>query len=95
VKAFTAKYGDIKQYAPYFYDGTMAIVEADEEGGLHGTGEIRPDDAQSDFSGATGRVEFDAKGDRKDADMTIFRLQSGRLRPVAIVRAGSPSPFGA
>src|SRR5512141_2351290 len=26
--SFTAKYGEIKQYAPYFYDGTMAIIEA-------------------------------------------------------------------
>src|SRR3954468_344759 len=28
LEAYNAKYGEIKQYAPYFYDGTMAIIEA-------------------------------------------------------------------
>src|ERR1043165_8135305 len=28
VDAFNAKYGDIKQYAPYFYDATNAVIEA-------------------------------------------------------------------
>src|SRR5258706_2665892 len=28
VDAYKAKYGEIKQYAPYFYDGTMAMIEA-------------------------------------------------------------------
>ena len=44
--------------------------------------------------GATGRVEFDAKGDRKNAEMTLFRMQKGEIVPVAIYRGGRIEPFG-
>jgi len=29
-----------------------------------------------DFAGATGRISFDEKGDRKDAEMTIFTMKA-------------------
>jgi len=45
------------------------------------------------FKGATGNVAFDAKGDRKDAEMTIFKLQGGKVVPVAIVKGGQTTPF--
>ena len=45
------------------------------------------------FTGATGKVEFDAKGDRKDAEMTIFKLEGGKVKPVAIVKGGVSTPF--
>jgi branched-chain amino acid transport system substrate-binding protein len=38
--------------------------------------------------GATGRIEFDAKGDRKDAEMTIFTMKGGNLDPIAVVKSG-------
>ena len=47
------------------------------------------------FTGATGKVEFDAKGDRKDAEMTIFRMgKDGKIAPVAVVKNGVSTPFG-
>jgi branched-chain amino acid transport system substrate-binding protein len=45
------------------------------------------------YKGATGTVAFDAKGDRKDAEMTIFKLQGGKVVPVAIVKGGQTTPF--
>jgi len=45
------------------------------------------------LAGATGKIEFDAKGDRKDAEMTIFRMHGGKIVPVAIVKGGVTSPF--
>jgi len=45
------------------------------------------------FAGATGKVEFDAKGDRKDAEMTIFKLENGKVKPIAIVKNGQTTPF--
>ena len=41
-----------------------------------------------DFAGATGRISFDDKGDRKDAEMTIFTMKGGRLLPIAIIKSG-------
>jgi branched-chain amino acid transport system substrate-binding protein len=40
------------------------------------------------YEGATGKIEFDAKGDRKDAEMTIFQMKNGNIEPVAIIKAG-------
>ena len=45
------------------------------------------------FTGATGKVEFDAKGDRKDAEVTIFKMVDGKLTPVSIVKAGVATKF--
>lgn len=39
------------------------------------------------FEGATGHIEFDAKGDRRDAEVTIFRFSGGAIEPEAVVRA--------
>ncbi len=44
--------------------------------------------ASISFDGATGHIEFDAKGDRKDAEMTIFQMKGGNVVPVAIIKAG-------
>ena len=46
------------------------------------------------FDGATGHIEFDAKGDRKDAEMTIFQMKGGKVEPVAIIKAGKTTKIG-
>jgi branched-chain amino acid transport system substrate-binding protein len=94
--AFTSKYGEIKQYAPYFYDGTMAIIEAMKKANSTDPAKFTPEMFNISFTGATGKVEFDAKGDRKDAEMTIFRMgKDGKIQPVAIVKNGVSTPFSA
>ena len=93
---FTAKYGEIKQYAPYFYDGAWAMVEAMKKADSADPAKFVPMIGQVSFTGATGKVEFDAKGDRKDAEMTIFRMgKDGKIAPVAIVKNGVSTPFAA
>ncbi len=93
--AFTSKYGDIKQYAPYFYDATLAVVEAMKKANSTDPAKFGPELFNVSFTGATGKVEFDAKGDRKDAEMTIFKLQGGKVIPVSIVKGGVSTPFAA
>jgi branched-chain amino acid transport system substrate-binding protein len=91
---FTAKYGEIKQYAPYFYDATNAIIEAMKKANSTDPAKFTPEMFNVSFTGATGKVEFDAKGDRKDAEMTIFRMgKDGKIQPVAIVKGGVSTPF--
>ena len=91
--AFKAKYGEIKQYAPYFYDGTMAIIEAMKKANSTDPAKFAPEMFNVSFQGATGTVAFDAKGDRKDAEMTIFKLQGGKVVPISIVKGGVATPF--
>jgi branched-chain amino acid transport system substrate-binding protein len=93
VGAYAAKYGEIKQYAPYFYDGTLAIIEAMKKANSADPAKFAPEMFNVSFKGATGTVAFDAKGDRKDAEMTIFKLQGGKVVPVAIVKGGVSTPF--
>jgi branched-chain amino acid transport system substrate-binding protein len=92
--AFRARYGDTKLYAPFYYDAAMAVVEAMKRADSADPARFVPELYKVDFTGATGRIAFDAKGDRKDAEMTIFRMKSGQIVPVAIVRGGVASPFG-
>jgi branched-chain amino acid transport system substrate-binding protein len=94
--AFKAKFGEIKQYAPYFYDGANAMIEAMKKADSTDPAKFVPMIGQVSFTGATGKVEFDAKGDRKDAEMTIFRMgKDGKIAPVAVVKGGVSTPFGA
>ncbi|HEX7557863.1 MAG TPA: branched-chain amino acid ABC transporter substrate-binding protein [Usitatibacter sp.] len=95
VSAYNAKYGEIKQYAPYFYDGTLAIIEAMKKANSVDPAKFTPEMFNISFTGATGTVAFDAKGDRKDAEMTIFKLKGGKVVPVSIVKNGVATPFTA
>lgn len=92
-KAFNAKFGDIKQYAPYFYDATLAVVEAMKKANSTDPAKFGPEINNVSFTGATGKVEFDAKGDRKDAEITIFKLKDGKVVPEAIVKGGTSTKF--
>jgi branched-chain amino acid transport system substrate-binding protein len=93
--AFTAKYGEIKQYAPYFYDATLAVIEAMKKANSVDPARFAPEMYNVSFTGATGKVEFDAKGDRKDAEITIFKMANGAIKPLAVVKGGVSSPFAA
>ena len=93
VNAFQGKYGEIKQYAPYFYDATNAVIEAMKKANSTDPAKFTPEIFNDSFTGATGKVEFDAKGDRKDAEMTIFKLEGGKVKPIAIVKGGVSTPF--
>ncbi len=92
--AFKAKFGDVKQYAPYFYDATNAVIEAMKKADSTDPAKFGPEIYNVSFTGATGKVEFDAKGDRKDAEITIFRLKDGNIKPLAVVKNGVSTPFG-
>ena len=91
--AFNAKYGEVKQYAPYFYDGAMAMVEAMKKANSADPAKFGPEVYNVSFTGATGKVEFDAKGDRKDAEITIFKMTSGKLIPTSVVKNGAATKF--
>ena len=91
--AFNAKYGEVKQYAPYFYDGAMAMIEAMKKANSTDPAKFGPEIFNVSFDGATGKVEFDAKGDRKDAEITIFKMTGGKIAPVSIVKNGVATAF--
>ena len=49
--------------------------------------------ASMEHKGATGTIRFDEKGDRKDAEITIFAMKGTKIAPVAVVKGGKPIKF--
>ena len=91
--AFTAKYGEVKQYAPFFYDATNLLIAAMQKVDSTDPAKYLPALAAISFDGATGHIEFDAKGDRKDAEMTIFTMKGGAVEPIVVFTGGKMVPY--
>jgi branched-chain amino acid transport system substrate-binding protein len=92
-KAFNAKFGKIQQYSPLYYDATNAVIEAMKAADSIDPARFRPELFKISFSGATGTIRFDDKGDRRDAEMTIFKMSGGRIKPVAMINNGQLKPL--
>ena len=92
-EAFRARYGDTKLYAAYFYDATNVLIDAMKRADSTDPATFGPRIYETNVTGATGPIEFDAKGDRKNAEMTLFRMHDGKIVPVAIYRDGKLEPF--
>ena len=80
-------------YAPFTYDAANLLIEAMKKANSADPAKYLPELAKSDFTGVTGRIVFDEKGDRKDAEMTIFTLKSGKITPIAVIKSGKTIPF--
>src|SRR3954452_5778832 len=73
-------------YAPFTYDGANLLIEAMKKANSAEPAKYLPELAKISYMGATGKIEFDQKGDRKDAEMTIFTMKTGKLEPIAVVK---------
>ena len=92
--AFVAKYGPTKLYAPFYYDAANVVIEAMRKADSVDPAKFTPEIYKLSHQGATGRIEFDGKGDRRNAEMTLFRMKAKEIVPVAIYRDGAILPFG-
>jgi branched-chain amino acid transport system substrate-binding protein len=87
--AYKAKYNaDPILYSPFTYDGTMLLIEAMKKANSADPAKYLPELQKISYRGATGPIAFDEKGDRKDAEITIFTMKGGKLDPIAIVKGG-------
>ncbi len=93
VTAFNAKYGEIKQYAPYTYDAANLILAAMQKADSADPAKYLPELQKVSMKGATGPIAFDEKGDRKNAEITIFTLKDGKVVPVGVVQGGKSYTF--
>ena len=86
--AFKAKYGDVKQYAPFTYDAANLLISAMQKANSTDPAKYLPSLASISYDGASGHIEFDAKGDRKNAEMTIFEMKNSKVEPIAVIKNG-------
>ena len=80
-------------YAPFTYDSANLLIAAMQKAGSVEPAKYLPALAASEHKGASGTIRFDDKGDRKDAEMTIFTMKASKVVPVAIVQSGKTIAF--
>jgi len=80
-------------YAPFTYDAANMLIAAMKKADSADPAKYLPELAKITYKGATGEISFDAKGDRRDAEMTIFTLQGGKIVPLAVIKGGKTIPF--
>ncbi len=92
--AYKAKYNvDPIIYAPFTYDAANLLITAMQKADSTDPAKYLPSLQKISYDGATGHIEFDDKGDRKDAEITIFTLKGGKLDPVAVIKGGKSIGF--
>ncbi len=75
-------------YAPFTYDAANLLIEAMKKANSVNPAKYLSELARISYEGTTGRIEFDEKGDRKDAEITIFTMKAGKIEPLAIIKSG-------
>jgi branched-chain amino acid transport system substrate-binding protein len=80
-------------YSPFTYDAANMLIQAMQKANSTDPKKYLPELAKLDFSGATGKIAFDSKGDRKDAEMTIFTMKGGKIEPIAIIKGGKTMKY--
>ena len=80
-------------YSPFTYDAANLLIEAMKKADSADPAKYLPELAKIEYNGATGRIAFDQKGDRRDAEMTIFTMKGGKLEPIAIVKGGKTMTY--
>ena len=92
--AFKAKFkADPLIYAPFTYDAANLIITAMQKADSVDPAKYLPELAKLSFQGASGKIQFDQHGDRKDAEMTIFTMKGGTITPIAIIKGGKSVKF--
>lgn len=89
LEAYKAKFGmDPILYGPFTYDAAKLLIAAMQKADSTDPAKYLPALQSIDHNGATGNIQFDEKGDRKDAEMTIFTMKDGKIAPLAIIKSG-------
>ncbi len=92
--AYKKKYNvDPILYSPFTYDAANVLIEAMKKANSSDPAKYLPELAKISHDGVTGKISFDAKGDRQDAEMTIFTMKGGKIDPIAIIKGGKTTSF--
>jgi branched-chain amino acid transport system substrate-binding protein len=86
--AYKKKYNDdVKVYAPYVYDALNVMVAAMVKAGSAEPAKYLPVLAKtSGYTGVTGTISFDNKGDIKNGALTLYTYKAGKRDQIAVVR---------
>ncbi len=80
VKDYEAQYGEMGQWSAYGYDAANILIQAIQQAGKKDRRAVL--EAMRDmgpFSGVTGEVVFDEKGDNQNQFIGVFKIEKGEL----------------
>ena len=80
-------------YAPFTYDAANLLIEAMKKANSTDPKTYLPELQKINYTGASGNIQFDEKGDRKDAEMTIFTMKGGKIEPIAVIKSGKTQSY--
>ncbi|QLG87219.1 branched-chain amino acid ABC transporter substrate-binding protein [Chitinibacter bivalviorum] len=76
---FKTKYGvEVQVYAPYSYDATKLMLAAMKQAGSADPAKYLPVLAKIESKGLTGPIQFDDKGDVKNAAVGVYVVKNGK-----------------
>ena len=76
---------EVQIYSPYSYDAVGVLVDAMKRAKSVDPAKYIAELPKTSYPGLTGKIEFDDKGDRKDAEMTIFTMKGGKIDDHSVV----------
>lgn len=83
---FKAKFNsEVQVFSPYEYDAVRVLVDAMKRAGSTDPKKFLPDVSTANYTGVTGKVAFDAKGDIKNGAVTIYQIKNGKWEEVSTV----------
>jgi branched-chain amino acid transport system substrate-binding protein len=77
---------DVKLYAPYVYDATMAMAAAMQKANSAEPAKYLPVLAKINHKGVTGPIVFDSKGDIKNGTLTLYTYKGGKRTQLAVTK---------
>lgn len=88
---FKAKYkqrfnADVQVYSPYSYDAVYIIADAIKRAGKADRAAVTAAMPATNYTGLTGQIAFDEKGDIKGGAISMFTVKDGKLNYVSTVR---------
>ena len=84
---YKAKFNqDVQIYSPYSYDAVYVIAEAIKRAGGPDKPKIADEVAKTGYTGVTGQIAFDEKGDIKNGAISMFKVKEGKLEYISTSR---------
>ncbi|MFC3532362.1 branched-chain amino acid ABC transporter substrate-binding protein [Vogesella facilis] len=83
---FQSKFNtEIQVFSPYEYDAVHVLVEAMKRAGSSDPKKYLAEVGKTNYTGVTGKVSFDAKGDINNGAVTVYQVKNGKWQVVSTV----------
>jgi branched-chain amino acid transport system substrate-binding protein len=79
---YKKKYGEPGVYSVYAYDATNILLQAIQKSGSLDRKKILEVLKGTDYQGALGHIQFDAKGDMKQSPYVVWKVEGGKFKQI-------------